>query len=769
MNLGEYLLGVAWLAAIATVLLFAAIRARHWLCPEWSGPPAWLVDAVLALSMLLVTSELIGLFGWFTRAGVLLAVVALGGVVAIATPPVTPARPSPPAPGFGGWLFGLAIVASLATALLWAEAVVQSLEVGIYRQDSTWYHLTFSARFFQTAHTGGLAFTDPLHLSAWFYPQNSELLHAVGMVAFRDDFLSPLLNFGWMMLLLLAAWCVGRPFGRGSLALLACSVLLASNMMQVQAGNAPNDAPALAFLLAAIAILTNALVPDSPRSVSSLSPGRLLPDIGRGPLFAAALAAGLAVGTKMTLLPTVGALTVAAALLAPRGARLGSTGIWLGGVGLTGGFWYVRNLIQAGNPLPWIGFGVLPTPNQLALYPRLPHSVADYLGRPGIWHGWFAPGLHDSFGPLWPLLLAGIAAGVLLAFLSRQHLFVRVLGAVGVVTILAYLFIPVGASGPDGSPYGFVSNLRYLAPGMLIGLMALVLAIPSRGAAVKWVTAGAALMCLSVVISSDSWGLGELPASLLLVACLVALPLGLAYAARARPSGLTIGVGVTAAFVLMVALGYPEQRTYARQRYLAALAPALDNPGFRSAPQWEPVQDWARRQRGARIGVVGPAGAFGQYIFYGGDLSNRVQYIGEPGAHGTLRPIDNCYQWRWAVDAGHYDYVVITPPLALGLGVSPPEEVWTRGDPAAVEVLGADPAVVFRIRGTLDPKGCASQLPNSALGRPWSGAGAPGGATGAPISPTGPPQQPPIGTSQPPTGAPQPPTGAPLVPGQPGG
>ena len=71
----------------------------------------------------------------------------------------------------------------------------------MYYQDTTWYHMSFSARFAQTGDVGPLHFTDPLKLAAWFYPQNSELLHGVGIVALDNDFLSPLINLGWVVAL----------------------------------------------------------------------------------------------------------------------------------------------------------------------------------------------------------------------------------------------------------------------------------------------------------------------------------------------------------------------------------------------------------------------------------------------------------------------------------------------------------------------------------------------------------------------------------------
>ena len=143
----------------------------------------------------------------------------------------------------------------------WAGPVLHSLDVGIYRQDSTWYHLPFAAWFAQTGSVAGLLQTDPLKLAVWYYPLNSELLHSIGMVVLGNDLVSPLLNFGWMGVALLAAWCIGRPLGLAAATLLGAVVVVGSDMMLVQAGNAPGDIAALACLLAAIAILVNGQAP----------------------------------------------------------------------------------------------------------------------------------------------------------------------------------------------------------------------------------------------------------------------------------------------------------------------------------------------------------------------------------------------------------------------------------------------------------------------------------------------------------------------------
>src|SRR4051794_15948283 len=90
----------------------------------------------------------------------------------------------------------------------------------------------------------------------WFYPQNSELLHGVGILLTGRDTLSLFINFGWLAMAFLAAYCVGRPYGRGALTTVAAAILLACHTLVVRdPGSAKNDLAAAALLLAAIAIL----------------------------------------------------------------------------------------------------------------------------------------------------------------------------------------------------------------------------------------------------------------------------------------------------------------------------------------------------------------------------------------------------------------------------------------------------------------------------------------------------------------------------------
>ncbi len=97
-----YILTAALLAAVAIPVGFSAVRLRRRLLPEWEGAPAHLIDALLAVALLIWLSELLGvlqiLYAWT------LVVCSLGLAAAVALFAGSPriSRESPPAGGAGG-------------------------------------------------------------------------------------------------------------------------------------------------------------------------------------------------------------------------------------------------------------------------------------------------------------------------------------------------------------------------------------------------------------------------------------------------------------------------------------------------------------------------------------------------------------------------------------------------------------------------------------------------------------------------------------------
>ena len=263
---GEYLLGMAALAAIAVSMAIAGRTLRRALLPGWSGAPALLAAGLLAVATLVAVSELLGLAGILDGVLLTAACVLVGGGALRLEPLVmrdqaersrgTRADASEPekdhaqrdAPAVSDAELWVAVAVALLVAVQWAGPTLLALDRGIYGGDSLWYHMPFAAHIAQTGSVTELLFTDPLYLN-WFYPQVSELLHADGLMLLGNDFLSPLLNLGWLGLALFAAWCCGRPYGAGAPAVAAVAALMSANLLfSRQPGNANNDVVAIALL-----------------------------------------------------------------------------------------------------------------------------------------------------------------------------------------------------------------------------------------------------------------------------------------------------------------------------------------------------------------------------------------------------------------------------------------------------------------------------------------------------------------------------------------
>lgn len=778
MSFSEYLLGAAELALIAAALCLGAYYVRAALVPSWTGAPARLAEATLAITGLLVVSELIGVVGLFEPGFLVAGCLAAGlGAVWFARrrAPEGATVAGPPAPPLSPWMFGIGIGVAALVAVHWAMPTQQALDVGMYSQDTVWYHMSFSGRFAQEAQIGPLVITDPLKVISWFYPQNSELVHGVGISAFGHDVLSPLINIGWMVLCLLAAWCIGRPYGVAPLTLAAVAVVLDTPMMVEQAGNAPSDTIALFFLLATVALLINADAAareggkstkrarrsaakagtagagsgeshaskrGAKEEVNQSKPGTA--PVGAavvtgpaGPILLAGLAAGLAIGTKITLLAAIGTLTLALLYLA-KGARVRFLALWAGALAIPSAFWYGRNLIEAHNPLPWAQAGPLSGPEQLELYPRKLHTVAHYATDTSVWSDWFFPALDDRLGPLWFLLLAATLAGLVALLFAGRSTMLKVLAGVGLVAAGAYVFTPLSAAGAEGSPSGFGPNLRYFSPGFALGLALLPLALPiarERRRTIALAALVAALLVGTAVqatydapsfsqaeieeianegqdgfrsFAQETYVSDKLAGALLLAALLVLVPVGLSRTGGSRRLRLAAAGGGAAVVAVAFALGWPQARDYVDDRYDTTLAnPFEREAGFRSSDEWKQIQQWGRELTDKRIAVVGRAAAFGQYVFYGPDISNHVEYVSERGTLGASRPIESCPLWRQELNEGDYDYVVITPRFGEEAFSTPLEIAWTRNDKLVKPVLEFAPAAVYDLGGDLDPARCS--------------------------------------------------------------
>ncbi|HET7053113.1 MAG TPA: hypothetical protein VFI09_04255 [Solirubrobacterales bacterium] len=557
------------------------------------------------------------------------------------------------------------IIASLALVKFGVD-VRSKLLTGMTGFDSTWYHGPFAAGFFQSGDTWRLHFIAPQFL-AWFYPANAELFHATGMLAFGRDVLSPLLNLGWLAGCLVTCWCIGRPYRVAPWSLALGAIALSLPVLSDQAGEARNDIVGIFFLLAAVAVALNAV---------SGRRGEPQP----GALVVTGLAAGMAAGTKLNFLLPAAVLVLGLPLLAPAGQRLRALIVGALAALAGGGYWYLRNLIHAGNPLPWfdhLGPISLSAPEQ-ALGGREGHTVAGYLTDGSVWSEWFLPGLHGALTILWPLLAGLALAGLLLCLVERRDRVLLLAGLTGLAVIAAWLVAPTSASGPDGMPRGFESGLRYLVPALVLGFVLLPAALSAqlRRTGAGGPSGAAASLFFAPIPPADSRNLsgrktqqaGGTP--------------------RARPAAT-----VLLALLAAIAIGYPIQRHYLQNRYA--------DPTF-AAPGLDAAFKWANGISDARIATTSTR----QYPLFGADLSNRIQYVGEHTRHGGFVAPETCPRWRRLLDEGDYDYVIATRDrIEPGKPPYPATARWTEGR-GAEAILRRPPTVVFKLTAPLDPSAC---------------------------------------------------------------
>jgi hypothetical protein len=534
---GRYLLGVLEILLLGGFAWIGGTALRARLLPRFEGAPAQLATSVIALVLLIWAAEALGSFGLFDPIPYLLLVAGAGfGLWRFNPMAEGDGRPSPDTQHRASGEMCLerasrpplyTLVALLIAAVAFVHFALEAksrLSTGMTGFDSTWYHGPFAAGFFQSGNTWNLHFIAPQFL-AWFYPANGEIFHAVGMLAFSRDVLSPLLNLGWFVGCLAACWCIGRPYRVAPWALALGAIALSVPALADQAGEARNDIVGIFFLLAAVAIALN-----GQRDVRTA--------------LVAGMAAGLAAGTKLNFLLPAAVLVIGLVVISPPALRWRTLAISGFAALAGGGYWYLRNLAHTGNPLPWVhhlGPIDLPAPQQ-ALGGREAHSVLGYLTDSSVWSDWFLPGLHHGLWIVWPLLLVGTVSGLVLC-LGRGTATQRVVALVALAGALAWLIAPTSASGPDGMPRGFESGLRYLAPALVLGL-------------------------------------ALLPTALVRV-----LPSFASHSGRKEGSTFAIRPAwvLGAVLLLAIAVGYPVQRHYLERRYED---PTFTAPGLNAAFAW---------------------------------------------------------------------------------------------------------------------------------------------------------------------------------------
>ena len=685
MSAAQLLLALLRLALIALPAFALASRVRRRYLPEQTAE-SFLVQVVVAVSVLLVVAELLGLVSQLRSGPLIAAMLLVAGLCALLLRPEEGrgalSALTMEAARLRGAVFErrpTTIAALLAVAVVsahWLLASANSLGAGMASFDSLWYHMPLAAGFAQTGSVSSLHFTLADAYTA-YYPANAELLHAIGIVALHSDLLSPLINLMWMAVALVAFWSIGRRWEvRAQTLAMGCLALSVPVLGSTQPGQAFNDIPGLAMLLTAAALATNA-------------DGRPIM------LIAAGLALGFAVGTKLTFIVPALVLCAGVVTLNRRPGLRRALGLVLGPLVLTSAWWYLRNAIADGNPLG-LHLQVGPVGLAGASSPLASHEQGtvianlEHFSRVG---SHFASGLFHSLGPAWPLLVALTVLGMVWGTLCRGAPEVRLLGLTGMAGAIVYFFLPTSASDIQHQASLFEVNLRYLMPAIVFGLPLLPMLLALRGPrALPFVAPTAFGLLLITQLNRSLWlsqpGRHVVFMSVVLtIAVLVVL--GLYVVAR----GQRALVGVMAVLLCGgFALAYAVQRHYFQRRYLV---------GGHGEQGQGAVYRWAQGVSHARIALYGIAT---QYPLYGARVTNRVDYLGRRAADGSFLPIGDCRTWRATINRGHYEFVVLTPAPTRAIPIS-----WTVPDPAAALVMmpTADD-YVLRLRGPLDVRRCGA-------------------------------------------------------------
>jgi hypothetical protein len=707
LTFGRYLAAAAWLAVVVGAAVFGAANWRRRFAPEWRGALAGLADVVLGLSGALIIAELLGTAGrleplTFAASA---AIVGVGSAILVelrppARPPTAPRRRGDHLAGvLGTDIAALASSIGLATAV-WVSWVANGLRFGIGNSDSLWYHLPFAAGFAESGSTAHAQFVNSEALVT-YYPANVSLLHALGFLATGTDFLSPFVNLLLLPVALLAGWCIGEAAGMGASVALRSTVGVAVGMTiplvaLSEAGTAKDDLLSLVGLLAAVVFVIH---PAASRA-------------GRAAVVLSGLAAGIAVGTKLTVAVPVAALFVCIVIGARRGTRASIAATWAAAAFVTGGYWYVRNLFIVGSPIPslHLGVGSFSLPRPAVPSQAFSSTVANHVFDFSLWRRAMLPGLTEGFGPAWPIVLGVTAAAIGLALTTRRR--VEVIAAVvALAALVAYLVTPGGVYGTQAIDVPgteaivrnlFAYNLRYLLPTVTLALALLPVAT-ARWRNGRLLTLGAFGAFLAATQLSTE-GTRSLAAGHNSVVLVVGAGTVLAVAAAFRPTrrrahatSTNRGYAIAAAaLVAAVAIGWPMQVGFRDNRFATL-----------------PLASWANELHGARIGYAGFAQPF---LLYGAHLDNQVINLGEAGPNGAWGPVRSCATWRAELRAARLDYVIVpigapSPELGYDLALwrlglpggqppdEPPQVAWTRSDPEAQPVFTADGATVYAITG----------------------------------------------------------------------
>jgi hypothetical protein len=318
--------------------------------------------------------------------------------------------------------------------------------------DSLAYHMPAMATWYQS-HSLEMPVIEWTLFS--YYPYGWETISFLFLIPFAEDFPVALPNLGAWALLGLAIYCLGRDSGASRAAgLAAASLALTAPIVGPHVNTMEVDLALVAFVVAALYMGLRYV-----RLGSGAYLGLLLAAMG---LAASVKTSGLIYAALLMLVVTAGRISARAARRAPQDARLSAPlferaatvlGAWF--ALYIGGFWYLRNWLEVGNP-----FG--PIAIRLGGLINLPGTYdQDHFRRStllSVFHPWSYIDWKILFGQIWEqfsfallvFCLLVLAALVSLPLRRRQAAPWPLLGLVVSAGATWCLYIITPYSGDNG-------------------------------------------------------------------------------------------------------------------------------------------------------------------------------------------------------------------------------------------------------------------------------------------------------------------------------
>ena len=747
MSVQRYLLGVLALAVLVAGAGHLGWRVRRRFFPWLSGAQAALANVLLGLGILLGLCYLLGTVGQFRLVPILIGTIVLGAAgFAIRLPKREPARrPGVRKPDLVAGGLAIAVIATVVAQ--WGFRVGDAMDKGVRAADSLVYHLAYAEHFVQTGSLTDIYYTLADQPTP-FYPRTMELLHGLGIELFGSDIASALVNFAVLGIMLLAAWSIGAERGAGPIAAALVAVLAGTPIMaSTQAGGANVDLGSVAFVVASFAFLVATRpalhVLNSNRDAAALPAQLDDPALARVRLtrllLLAGICAGFGIGAKISVLPMVGMLTIAVVFVYWPVLSARVLGWWLGGLLLAGSYWYLVNIANVGNPVPFtnlrVGPVALPAPDWSALAP-IKATIADQASSPLAW-SFIGNGLAVDLGRVWYLVLGVVVLGVVGTVVSRDRVLVM-LGAVTALSLVAYVFTPYTGGGAPGIPIFFTQGVRYVFAALVCGVALVPMINRMSGRWAQRIVAILAVALLgltylpvrtavSLFALTSAWpgGGGKLAVTVAIgTGALVVLgAIVFALTRSAPPVRRRALAGVSAVVVAAVAVaGWHVQNDYVQHR-------EADGYGTSPAPIQQFMQSSYQFLRGVHGARIGYSGVLPGYPLVGPLGQNTATYLGLVTPHHGLTDITTCATWMDTLRQSRVGYVFIGN-LGAAAQVGPSEAAQQK----QIAWMMTAPGVVLKVKdsGVIAIPG-GSGMPS--FGGPPSAmpSGKPGGAKpGAP-------------------------------------